>query len=61
MYGIHLPPEQLRRLHYLRLHYDLGTIRCQVVNAVEDYLEMKEKQHGIGDDRPGEVSVVTEG
>ena len=53
MYGIQLPPEQLRRLHSLRERFRLGSIKAQVVNAVEDYLERKEKLHGIGADPPG--------
>ena len=54
MYGIHLPPEQLMRLYYLKKYHDLGSIKAQVVNAIENYLEEKEKQYAAHPDPPGQ-------
>ena len=45
MYGIQLPPEQLRRHYFLQRHHDQGSVKAQVVIAVEAYLEEKEKQY----------------
>ena len=53
MYPIYLPLEQLRRLWYLAHHYDLGPVRSQVVIAVEQYLEEKEKSLGTRSDPSG--------
>jgi predicted DNA-binding protein len=47
MYALRLPPELVSRLYRLREEFGQGSIRSQVVTAIERYVEETEKEYAV--------------